>query len=184
MSLSSEILAGVPSHIVKAAKRVKLVLLDVDGVLTDGKVYYGNSGEELKAFNIKDGLGIRLLNSSNIMVGIVTGRTSKLVLRRAKELNMATIIQNSEDKFEDIKKICLKYSLKLNQICFVGDDFPDLRAIQHVGLGISVADGCLATRQIAKWCTNSSGGNGAVREVAELLLASQGKYQNTLEKYR
>ena len=85
MSLSSEILAGVPSKIVKAAKRVKLVLLDVDGVLTNGKIYYSNSGEELKAFDIKDGLGIKLLNSSNIMVGIITGRTSKLVLRRAKE---------------------------------------------------------------------------------------------------
>ena len=184
MSLSSEILTGVPSKIVKAAKRVKLVLLDVDGVLTDGKVYYGNSGEELKAFDIKDGLGIKLLNSSNIMVGIITGRTSKLVLRRAKELNIATIIQGSEDKFEDIKKICLKYSLKLNQICFVGDDFPDLRAIHHVGLGICVADACLATRRIAQWCTKSSGGNGAVREVAELLLAAQDRYQNTLEKYR
>ena len=98
MSLSSYNLTGVPLKIVEAAKRIKLLLLDVDGVLTDGKLYYGNSGEELKAFDIKDGLGIKLLHSSNIRVGIVTGRTSKLVLRRADELKIAPVIQGSKNK--------------------------------------------------------------------------------------
>ena len=111
MSPSSQILAGVPSKIVEAAKRVKLLLLDVDGVLTDGKLYYGNKGEELKAFDIKDGLGIKLLNASNIMVGIITGRTSELVLRRADELDIAPVIQGSKNKLKDVESICQKYSL-------------------------------------------------------------------------
>ena len=183
MSPSSQILAGVPSKIVEAAKRVKLLLLDVDGVLTDGKLYYGNKGEELKAFDIKDGLGIKLLNASNIMVGIITGRTSELVLRRADELDIAPVIQGSKNKLKDVESICQKYSLTLDQICFIGDDFPDLCAISRVGLGICVANANFRIHQVAAWCTKASGGNGAVREVAELLLASQGKYQSILTQY-
>ena len=174
----------IPEHLLTAAANIKLLLLDVDGVLTDGKLYYGNSGEELKAFNIQDGLGIKLLQQAGIQVGIITGRVSALLQRRADELGISPVIQGREDKLTALEELLSSSTIKLNEIAFMGDDLPDLAVINRVGLGIAVANASSTLAAQAALQTNKSGGDGAVREVAELLLHAQGKLQNLLEPYQ
>lgn len=173
-----------PSAVLKAAQKIKLLLLDVDGVLTDGRLYYGNTGEELKAFDIQDGLGIKLLQSEGISVGIITGRRSALVKRRANELGIDTLIQGREDKLTALNELLEQNSFKLDEIAFVGDDLPDLAVIRHVGLGITPANGNHIVASQALWQTKKSGGYGAVREVAELILSAQGKLESRLAYYQ
>ena len=174
----------MPSQaIITAAKNIKLLLLDVDGVLTDGKLYYGNSGEELKAFNIQDGLGIKLLQQGGIQVGIITGRVSTLLQRRADELGINPVIQGREDKLIALRELLESQNLGLHQIAFMGDDLPDLSAINSVGLGITVANASSTLAAKADWQTLRSGGDGAVREAAEMILKAQGKFDTLVERF-
>lgn len=173
-----------PSAIVKAAKNIRLLLLDVDGVLTDGRLYYGNSGEELKAFNIQDGLGIKLLQQSGIRVGIITGRRSALLKRRAEELSLSPLIQGREDKWSALSELMESLDVNLEEIAFVGDDLPDLAVIRRVGLGITPANGNSAVASQALWQTQKMGGDGAVREVAELILEAQNKLDPLLATFQ
>ena len=176
---------AMPSQaIITAAKNIKLLLLDVDGVLTDGKLYYGNSGEELKAFNIQDGLGIKLLQQGGIQVGIITGRVSTLLQRRADELGINPVIQGREDKLTALRELLENQNLGLHQIAFMGDDLPDLSAINLVGLGITVANACSTLAAKADWQTLRSGGDGAVREAAEMILKAQGKFDTLVERFK
>ena len=173
-----------PSNVLKSAQKIKLLLLDVDGVLTDGRLYYGNSGEELKAFDIQDGLGIKLLQSAGIKVGIITGRSSDLVKRRAKELSIDRIMQGIEDKLTALNELLKDMNFNIEEIAFVGDDLPDLAVVRRVGLGITPANGNHILASQALWQTKKSGGNGAVREVAELILIAQGKLESLLAFYQ
>jgi len=173
-----------PSSVLKAAQKIKLLLLDVDGVLTDGRLYYGNSGEELKAFDIQDGLGIKLLQRGGIKVGIVTGRTSSLLKRRAQELDIQPLIQGREDKLTALNELLEDMDITLEEIAFVGDDLPDLAVLRRVGLGITPANGNHILASQALWQTKKSGGNGAVREVAELILTVQDKMEALLATYQ
>lgn len=168
----------------EAAKKIKLVLLDVDGVLTDGRLYYGNSGEELKAFNIQDGLGIKLLQRGGIRVGIITGRISKLLQRRADELGIDPLVQGREDKLVALNELLQSLELDMDEIAFVGDDLPDLAVIRRAGLGITVANGNACVAAQADWQTATRGGEGAVREVAEMILAAQGKLEKLQYDYQ
>ena len=170
--------------VIKAAKKIKLLVLDVDGVLTDGKLYYGNSGEELKAFNIQDGLGIKLLQQGNIQVGIITGRVSGLLQRRADELGINPVIQGREDKLTALEELLQSTEFDLNEIAFVGDDLPDLAVINKVGLGLTVANASSTLALKADYQTKKSGGDGAVREIAELILVAQDKLTDILEQYQ
>lgn len=175
----------MPSEdILSAAKNIKLLLLDVDGVLTDGKLYYGNSGEELKAFNIQDGLGIKLLQQGGIQVGIITGRVSALLQRRADELGISPVIQGREDKLTALKELLQSLNLGLHEIAFMGDDLPDLAVINTVGLGITVANASSTLTREAAWQTRQSGGDGAVREAAEMILKAQNKFDALLEQFQ
>jgi 3-deoxy-D-manno-octulosonate 8-phosphate phosphatase (KDO 8-P phosphatase) len=177
--------SNLPSEsISRAAKKIKLLLLDVDGVLTDGRLYYGNSGEEMKAFNIQDGLGIKLLQQGGIQVGIITGRVSELLQRRATELGINPVIQGREDKLTALNELMLTADLNLDEIAFVGDDLPDLAVIKKVGLGITVANGSAALKSAADWQTAKKGGEGAVREVAEMLLSCQNNLSRLLEQFQ
>ncbi|MGB0458616.1 MAG: KdsC family phosphatase [Porticoccaceae bacterium] len=173
-----------PSTVLKAAQKIKLILLDVDGVLTDGRLYYGNNGEELKAFDIQDGLGIKLLQRGGIDVGIITGRTSKLLTRRTEELDIELVVQGREDKLTALNEILEGSAIDLEEIAFVGDDLPDLAVIRRVGLGITPANGNHIVASQALWQTKKGGGKGAVREVAELILNAQGKLQALLAAYQ
>lgn len=165
------------------AKSIKLLVLDVDGVLTNGNLYFGNSGEELKAFNIQDGLGIKLLRDGGIETAIITGRQSELVQRRAENLGIKHIVQGREDKRVALDELCSKLNYSHSQIAYIGDDLPDLGAIRKVALGITVADGNAYVAQHADWQTNAKGGEGAVREACEMILSAQNKLQPLLESY-
>lgn len=156
------------------AATVRLLVLDVDGILTDGRIYYGNSGEELKAFNIKDGLGIKLLQAAGVRVAIITGRQSEIVARRARELGIVDVIQGREDKREALLELCREMDLTEQDCAYMGDDLPDLGAITAAGLGLTVSDASSAILRAADWHSNLGGGCGAVREACEYILAARG----------
>lgn len=168
---------------IQKALEIKLVVVDVDGVLTDGRLWYGNSGEELKAFHIQDGLGIKLLLRAGVEVGIITGRRSALVARRAKELGIRHVVQGREDKLVALETMRAELGIELQHIAYVGDDLPDLSAIRAVGLGIAVANAMPAVAQHADYKTTRNGGDGAVREVCDLILQAQQKLDGIIEHY-
>lgn len=160
----------------KRAAEIRMLVLDVDGVLTDGRLYYGDNGEEFKAFNIRDGLGIKLLQQSEVKVAIITGRVSNIVNRRARELGVEEIIQGREDKREALLELCQRHGLTAQDCAYMGDDLPDLGAIVAAGLGMSVADACSAVREAADWRSSFAGGCGAVREACEFILGARGEW--------
>lgn len=170
-------------EIIDKAKSIRLAIFDVDGVLTSGKLFYGPNGLEYKEFHVHDGQGMKYLQKSGIEIGIITACKSKAVAMRMKDLGIQYVYQGTLEKlpaFEDLKqKLCLEN----NQIAYVGDDIPDLPIIKQVGLGITVADAPLIMQQHADWVTKASGGNGAVREVCDLIMHSQGKYETILNEY-
>jgi 3-deoxy-D-manno-octulosonate 8-phosphate phosphatase (KDO 8-P phosphatase) len=169
--------------VLEKAKAITLLVLDVDGVLTDGRLYFGNNQEELKAFNIIDGMGIKLLQDNAIDVAIITGRHSQLLAHRAGELNIKYLIQGREDKLVALQELRDQLNIELRNIAYVGDDLPDLAAIRAAGLGITVANGHRYVAEHADWCTECRGGEGAVREVCEMILHGQGKLLDSWGKY-
>jgi len=167
----------------KLASPIKILLLDVDGVLSNGKLYFSNSGDEIKSFHIHDGLGIKLLQQSGVDVGIITGRDSHIVKRRAENLGIKTIIQGREDKLTAMNEVMASKGLTLEEVAYMGDDLPDLPAIRKAGLGMTVANGQEIVRQHADWISNLNGGDGAVREACELIMAAQGTLDAAQSQY-
>lgn len=166
------------------AKEIKLLLLDVDGVLTDGNLLYGGSGEESKAFNTQDGFGLRLLREADIEAGVITARQSEVVARRAGELKMRYIYQGVPNKNEAFKEIMKVSGLKPYQIAYMGDDWLDLVLLQQVGLAIVPANGTAEVKEIAHFITDRSGGAGAVRDACNLIIESQNLLMELLQKYK
>ena len=165
------------------AKKIKLLLLDVDGILTDGKLYFSNSGDEIKAFNILDGHGIKMLQESGVKVGIVTGRESDLVAKRALDLGITIVVQGSKNKGATVDEIRSQQSLNWEQVAFMGDDYPDLSAMVRCGLALTVSNGHRAVAARAHWQSKNNGGDGAVREACDMILQAQGSYEAALDKY-
>jgi len=168
---------------------VKLILTDVDGVLTDGGVIFDNQGVESKQFNIRDGQGIRLWQQfggqpSGGQLGIVTGRSSQVVKLRAAELDIDIVRQGVKDKLQVVRAICEELDLKLEQVAYLGDDLPDWSVIKHVGLGVAVGDAAEELKQDADYITSVAGGHGAMREVVELLLKNTNRWESVLRKYQ
>lgn len=157
------------------AKRIKLLLLDVDGVLTDGRIILDNQGNELKAFHVRDGHGIKLAQRAGIIVGIITGRRSEVVNVRARELGIQEVHQGAHDKIAVYEAVVAKYGLDDRAVAFVGDDVVDAGIFRRVGLAVAVADAEPAVLPLVDLRTRTAGGRGAVREVINLLLTSQGK---------
>jgi len=170
-------LEGAPKE---AAKAIRLLLLDVDGVLTDGRLFLSDSGEEYKAFHSRDGHGIKMLIASGVRVGIVTGRSSRVVQRRAEDLGISLLIQGCHDKRATVLSLLAEHRLAAHEVAFMGDDVIDLPAMQSVGLGVAVADAHPLVRARAHWVTQQKGGEGAVRELCELLMHTQGTLDNQL----
>lgn len=171
------------AELIEKAKNIKLLICDVDGVLSDGKVYFGNDGEELKNFNIKDGLGIKLMQRNGIEVAIITGRQSNIVEHRATELGIKHVYQGRSDKRATYQEILEKLRLNAEQVAHIGDDLPDLPLMQMSGIGICVADGYAYVQENADWITEKRGGEGAVRDVADLFLFAQGKLEQVQRDY-
>jgi 3-deoxy-D-manno-octulosonate 8-phosphate phosphatase (KDO 8-P phosphatase) len=169
------------------AKRIRLLLVDVDGVLTDGRIYYfprsGGQLMESKTFHSRDGLGIRFAHDAGIMTGIISGRGTPVVLHRARELGMKFIYQDAIDKLPPFQKILRLSGLTREQVCYMGDDLVDLPLLTRVGLAASVGDGHPALGRHVHYVTRNPGGHGAVREVIELILDSQGKLKPLLKRY-
>lgn len=164
----------VKKQILDKAAQIKLLVCDVDGVFSDGRIYLGNDGEELKAFHTKDGFGIKALGASGVDIAIITGRRSNIVTQRMQALNVRHIIQGEEDKFPALTALAEQQGLRLDEIAYIGDDIPDLSCISNVGLGIAVQDAHPSVLKGADYITFTRGGFGAVREVCDLLMLTQG----------
>lgn len=168
-------------HFIKKAKKIKMLLLDVDGVLTDGKIYLDDEGRETKVFDIHDGHGITLLHRAGILVGIISGRSSRSVEIRAKQLSIQEVYQGVVDKIKAYEEILKRYNLKDEAVAYIGDDLVDLPLLRRVGLSVGVANAHEAVKKDVDWVTKKEGGAGAVREVVDHLLRSQGKWPELVE---
>jgi 3-deoxy-D-manno-octulosonate 8-phosphate phosphatase (KDO 8-P phosphatase) len=155
------------------AKKIKLLLMDCDGVLTDGRLYYGENGESLKVFHVRDGQGIVMWHQAGFQTGIITGRDSAIVKTRANELGIKYIKVGSQNKEKDFADIFAKSGLNLYEIAYIGDDLPDIGLMEKVGFAITVKDAATEVKPFANYITKSMGGFGAVREVIDLLLSSK-----------
>jgi 3-deoxy-D-manno-octulosonate 8-phosphate phosphatase (KDO 8-P phosphatase) len=167
----------------KKARRVKLLLLDVDGVLTDGAIVIDSAGKETKRFDVRDGHGVRLLQEAGIQVGLITGRSSRAVAYRARELGVALLFQNASDKITVYEKIKAKVKLMDHQIAYAGDDLQDLPLLLRVGFSVTVKNGWEGLKGRVDYVTVNKGGEGAVREVTEVLLESQGKWSRIVRRF-
>jgi len=164
-------------------RKVKLLLLDVDGVLTDGRIVYDSRGSELKFFDVHDGLGVYVLNKAGIPTILITAKGSKTILPRARDMRVAEVFSDVFPKTAVLDKIIKKYKVSVDEICFVADDLVDLSLMRKVGLPIAVGNACGEIKEAALYITNRTGGRGAVREVAELILRSQDKWKDILKLY-
>lgn len=167
----------------RRARAIKLVAFDIDGVMTDGRLYYTDFGNETKAFNVKDGLGIKLLRSTGVEIAIITGRTSELVKKRASDLKISKLVQGREDKIVALKEMMAPMGIQAHEVAYMGDDLPDLSAIRFAGIGVAVADALPIVREHADMVMTRGGGDGAVREFCEWLMAAQGTLDGILASY-
>lgn len=169
------------------ARKIKFLLLDVDGVLTDGRIYYLPDPRggifETKTFHSRDGLGMRLAQSAGLKMGIITGRSSPALEHRARELGIRVLRQNAREKLEPYQEILRANRLEDAQVCYVGDDIVDLPLLRRVGLAVGVGDGHALLRRYVHYRTRHPGGAGAVRETIELILRAQGKWKSILNHF-
>ena len=165
------------------AKKISLLILDVDGVLTDGQLLFSDQGEAMKVFNTQDGLGISAANQAGLKTAIITGRETEMVRRRGAELNITDVFQGAKDKLQAYHQLLHKYSLQPDQAAYIGDDINDLAVMTRVGLACAVANAVVDVKKRAHFITTREGGRGAVREVIELILRAQGKWDNIVETY-
>lgn len=171
------------SEIYQKAQNIRCLICDVDGVLTDGNVYLDNEAGELKAFNIKDGLGIKLMQRSGIEVAIITGRNSPVVSRRMAELGVTHYYQGQVNKQAAFEDLLQKLDITSEQVAYIGDDLPDLPLMKRVGIGFAPSDAASFVQEKSDYLLTTQGGKGAVREIAELLLATQGKLDAIHQEY-
>jgi 3-deoxy-D-manno-octulosonate 8-phosphate phosphatase (KDO 8-P phosphatase) len=160
-----------------------MVVLDVDGVLTDGRIVYTDRGEEIKAFHVRDGSGLKFWQQVGKRAGIITGRNSAIVERRAHELGVTAVVQGAEDKRAAYDRMLDEHALERRQVCYIGDDLPDVPVLRCSGLAIAVADACNEAKAAAHHVTQAGGGRGAVREAIELVLRMQGRWHEVLARY-
>src|SRR5438128_591034 len=163
---------------------IELLILDVDGVLTDGGIIYGNDGTELKQFHVRDGSGLKIWEYVGKRSAIITGRSSKLVEVRAAEVGISIVVQGATEKVPPYRRILADTGLRPEQACFVGDDIPDLPVLRNCGLAVAVADACAEAIIESHYVTTAAGGRGAVREVIELILRCQGHWQRIVDRFR
>jgi 3-deoxy-D-manno-octulosonate 8-phosphate phosphatase (KDO 8-P phosphatase) len=163
---------------------IRLILSDVDGVLTDGGIIFDNQGIEIKRFHARDGIGIGLWHKAGYRFGLITRRSSHIVKLRVAELEIEILRQGIDDKLAAVRAIVKESRLTPDQVCYLGDDLPDLPVVRAVGLGVAVADGCAELRQAAHYVTTLPGGSGAVRETIELVLKAQARWDDLIQAYR
>ncbi len=162
---------------------IKIVIIDVDGVLTDGRIILDANGNESKAFNVQDGTGITYLHRAGIKTAIISGRESKVVEQRAKELCIEDVYLGIHNKIEAYEDILEKHKIEDSEICYIGDDLIDLPILRRVGFSVAVPNAVIEVKESVSYVTNTPGGYGAIREVAEKILKSQGKWDKIISRY-
>ncbi|MCK4235412.1 HAD hydrolase family protein [candidate division WOR-3 bacterium] len=163
-------------------KNIKLIAMDVDGVLTDGSIIYGAGDIEIKVFYVRDGQGITLASRARIEIAFITARISEALVKRAKDLGVIEVHQGVDDKWDCLQKIMKRYQLKSEEVLYIGDDLIDIPVMKNVGYPVAVADAIDEVKEIAKYVTKKPGGKGAVREVINMVLKSKDKYNNLIKK--
>jgi len=174
----------IPEQARSLAQGIRLLVLDVDGVMTDGRLYFSNSGEESKAFNTLDGLGLKLLRQSGVTVALITGRQSDIVASRARNLGIDLVYQGRDDKIVVLDEILASLGLDYADVAYAGDDLPDLACIRAARLGISVPNGHFLAREAADAITSREGGAGAVREICDWILLAQNTFDAAVSPFR
>lgn len=169
--------------LLERARRIRLAVFDVDGVMTDGRLYYGEDGRELKAFHAQDGLGIKHLQRNGVTVAVITGRNSPIVSHRMAELGVDHVYQGREDKLETFEKLLLALALEPAETLYIGDDLIDLPVLKAAGLAVSVPNAHPAVPERVDWITPRAGGHGAARDVCDLLLEARGVLGSLIEAY-
>lgn len=164
-------------------KKIKLLIMDVDGVMTDGRIIMDDEGREIKNFNVRDGHGLKLIQRYGIKVAILTGRQSKVVEHRAKDLEIKDVYQKVYNKKEVFDKILKKHKLSANDAAFIGDDIVDIPVLRRVGFSVAVADAADVVKKSVDYVTKNRGGHGAIREVCEMILQAQDKWREIAAKY-
>ena len=172
-----------PGELLERQRRIRLLILDVDGVLTDGSLFLGDAGEQYKAFNSRDGHGIRMAQDGGLEIAVLTGRNSEVVNHRMRDLGVRQIVQGRRDKGLAIEELLARSGFTPLESAFVGDDVVDLPAMRRVALGIAVADAHPLVLEHADWRTRAAGGRGAVREICEELLGAQQRLEGILGVY-
>jgi len=172
----------LPPELRTRAANVRLLVLDADGVLTDGRLYYGEAGEVLKAFHARDGLGLRLLRNEGVQLAVISGRAAPALARRLAELRVHHVLLGRDDKRAALDECLSMAKVSADETAFVGDDVIDLLGMRAVGMSIAVADAHWQVRREAAWVTQLPGGQGAVREVADALLAARGRLDAAIEE--
>jgi len=171
-------------YLVQKAKKIKLLLLDVDGVLTDGRIIYDSKGRDSKFFDVHDGLGVYLLKKAGIPTVLITAKGSRAINPRARDMRVDRIYADVSSKSRVLDKITKIYKVTSEEICFMGDDLVDLGIMEKIGFPVAVFNACSEIKNLAHYITQREGGRGAVREIAELILKSQGKWQEIIESYQ
>ncbi|HXG10514.1 MAG TPA: HAD hydrolase family protein [Gemmataceae bacterium] len=175
---------AVPPELADRCAAVEMLVLDVDGVLTDGGIIYSDEGVELKRFHVRDGSGLKLWQQMGKRSAVLTGRTSRVVDIRAAEVGITRVIQGAANKLTAYRQLLAESGVRPEQVCFIGDDIPDLPVLRHCGLAVAVADACAEVLAEAHYVTRAPGGRGAVRETIELILRCQGRWQAIVERLR
>ncbi|MDG1750730.1 MAG: 3-deoxy-manno-octulosonate-8-phosphatase KdsC [Thalassotalea sp.] len=176
-SVTQSLYGDISNTVFEKAKHIKLFVCDIDGVFSDGRIYLGNDGEELKAFHTKDGYGIKALGASGVDVAVITGRQSNIVQTRMTALNVKHIVQGEEDKLPALKAMIKKQGLSPEQVAYIGDDMPDYQCMNFVGLSIAVNDAHPTILATADYIATIRGGFGAVRETCDIIMQSQNSLQ-------
>lgn len=169
--------------ITEKARKVKILLLDVDGVLTDGRIIYDSRGRDMKFFDVHDGMGVHLLKRAGIPTILITAKGSKAITPRARDMQVDEVFENVSPKNKVLDKILKKYKVTSDQLCFIGDDLVDLCIMKRVGFPVAVVNAAYEIKRAAAYITNKQGGRGAVREVAELILKTQGNWEKAIGVY-
>jgi len=167
--------------LLERAARIRMLVLDVDGVLTDGSLYFDNQGNELKAFNTRDGLGIRALQQCGTTLALITGRQSDIVANRAANLGIEHVYQGRHDKLDALNELLSDTGIDEQSVCYAGDDWVDIPVLDRVGLAVTVADADPVVKSRVHWITSRMGGRGAVREICDLILVARGLDQKVLD---
>lgn len=167
----------------KRIRNIRLLAFDVDGVLTDGMLYYGPSGDAMKAFSVRDGMGISLARAGGLLTAVVTGRLSPMVEQRARDLHIDYVIQNAGQKVPAVQALCSREGILMEEIAYMGDDLNDAALIRLVGFGAAPADACREAKEAADFISSCSGGHGALREFSEYILKQQGKWAHVAAQY-